>query len=187
MHWCATEGNENICRLVLDHNADVNSQDKYGSTPRHLSVRRNGDCSEIIDLLVKYGVQNLNIHDAEGLTPLQLAVRHGNSQAVKKLVDLGADVSVVTADEKDARRLEILKNKAERKKQHLKFEMSFTQKTNETENEPGVSSVPSTGKLTEAYLKSKKTLRQSSSYTTKEIEDEPDAPQPSTVARGNPK
>ena len=42
-------------------------------------------------------------------------------------------------------------------------------------------------KLTEAHLKSKKTLRQSSSYTTKEIEDEPEAPQPSTVARGNPK
>ena len=122
---------------------------------------------------MKYGVQNLNIHDAEGLTPLQLTVRHGNSQAVKKLVDLGADVSVVTADEEDARRLEILKNKTERKKQHLKFEMSFRQKTNETENEPGVSSVPSTGKLTEAYLKSKKTLRQCSSYTTKEIEDEP--------------
>ena len=58
-----------------------------------------------------------------------------------------------------------MKNKAEREKQHLKFEMSFGQKTNETENERGVSSVPSTGKLTEAYLKSKKTLRQSSSYT----------------------
>ena len=42
-------------------------------------------------------------------------------------------------------------------------------------------------KLTEAYVKSKKTLRQSSSYTTKEIEDELEAPQPSTVARGNPK
>ena len=65
--------------------------------------------------------------------------------------------------------------------------MSLRQKTNETEDEPGVSFVPSTGKLTEAHLKSKKTLRQSSSYTTKEIEDEPEAPQPLTVARGNPK
>ena len=165
LHWCAFRGYENLFRLLLERNADVNIQDKDGSTPLHLSARRNRDCSMIIDLLVKYGVQNLNIHDAEGLTLLQLAVRHGNSQAVKKLVDLGADVSVVTADEKDARRLEILKNKAEREKQHLKFEMSFRQKTNETENEPGVSSVPSTGKLTEAYLKSKKTLRQSSSYT----------------------
>ena len=184
LHRCALMGYENLCRLLLEHNADVNIQGKDGSTPLHLSA----DCSKIIDLLVKYGVQNLNIHNAEGLTPLQLAVRHSDSQAVKKLVDLGADVSVVKADERDARRLEILKNKAERKKQHLEFEMSFRQKTNETENEPGVSSVPSTGKLTEAHLKSKKTLRQSSSYTTKEIaEDEPEAPQPSTVARANPK
>ena len=145
LHWCASTGNENLCRLLLEHNADVNIQDKDGSTPLHLSARRNRDCSKIIDLLVKYGVQNINIHDAEGLTPLQLAVRHGNWQVVEKLVDLGADVSVVIADEEDARRLEILKNKAESEKQRLKFEMRFRQKTTETENEPGVSSVPSTG------------------------------------------
>ena len=114
MHWCATEGNENICRLVLDHNADVNIQDKYGSTPLHLSVRRNGDCSEIIDLLVKYGVQNLSIRDAKGSTPLQIAVRLFNAQAVKTLVDLGADISVVQADVMDAIILERLKNEAER-------------------------------------------------------------------------
>ena len=41
-------------------------------------------------------------------------------------------------------------------------------------------------KLTEAHLISKKTLRQCSSYTTKKKEDEPEAPQPLTVARGNP-
>ena len=41
-------------------------------------------------------------------------------------------------------------------------------------------------KLTESHLKSKKTLRQCSSYTTNEIEDEPEALQRSTVARGNP-
>ena len=119
MHWCAREGNENLCRLLLEQNADANIQGYVGCTPLHLSARENSDCSKIIDLLVKYGVENINICDAEGLTPLQLAVRHGNSQAVKKLVDLGADVSVFTADEKDARRLEILKNKEERKKQHL--------------------------------------------------------------------
>ena len=119
MHWSAREGNENLCRLLLEHNADANIQGYDGCTPLHLSARGNNDCSKIIDLLLKYGVQNINIHDAEGLSPLQLAVRHGNSQAVKKLVDLGADISVVAADKKDARRLELLKNKAERKKQHL--------------------------------------------------------------------
>ena len=79
LHSCVREGNENLCRLLLEHNANVNIRYKDGSTPLHLSARRNRDCSKIIDLLVKYGVQNINIHDAEDLTLLQLAVRHGNS------------------------------------------------------------------------------------------------------------
>ena len=35
LHWCAREGNENLCRLLLKHNADVNIQDAYGNTPLH--------------------------------------------------------------------------------------------------------------------------------------------------------
>ena len=54
-------------------------------------------------------MQNLDICNAQGRTPLQIAVRRGNAQAVKKLVDLGADVSLV----KDAVELERLKNEAE--------------------------------------------------------------------------
>ena len=114
MHWCTIGGNENLCRLLLEHNADVNIQDKDGSTPLHLSARRNRDCSKIIDLLVKYGVQNLSIRDTKGRTPLEMAVRLWNVQAVKMLVDLGADTSVVKADEKGAIILERSKNEAER-------------------------------------------------------------------------
>ena len=63
---------------------------------------------------MKYGVQNLSIRDAKGSTPLQIAVRLFNAQAVKTLVDLGADISVVQADVMDAIILERLKNEAER-------------------------------------------------------------------------
>ena len=65
------------------------------------------------------GVQNIDIRDVEGRTPLQMAVRCGNAQDVKKLVDLGADFSVVKADEKAAVELERLYYEAknvERKK-----------------------------------------------------------------------
>ena len=113
LHRCTIVGNENLCRLLLEHNAYVNIQDKDGSTPLHLSARRYRDCTKIIDLLVKYGVQNLSIRDTKGRTPLQMAVRLWNAQAVKTLVDLGADISVVKADEKDAIILERLKNEAE--------------------------------------------------------------------------
>ena len=27
LHWCTLMGNENLCRLLLEHNADVNIQD----------------------------------------------------------------------------------------------------------------------------------------------------------------
>ena len=110
LHWSVIKGVENLVRLLLEHKEDVNIQQKGGFTPLHLSARYSvRDCSQIIDLLVKYGVQNLDICNAQGRTPLQIAVRRGNAQAVKKLVDLGADVSLV----KDAVELERLKNEAE--------------------------------------------------------------------------
>ena len=99
LHWCARKGNENLCRLLLEHNADVNIQDNDGCTPLHLSsLNTDYTCREIINLLVKYGVQNIDICDAEGLTPLQMAERRGNKQAVEMLVDLASGVSVVNDD-----------------------------------------------------------------------------------------
>ena len=61
----------------------------------------------------QYGVINEDSCDVEGRTPLQMAVRCGNAQAVKKLVDLGADVSLVKADKKDAIELERLQDETE--------------------------------------------------------------------------
>ena len=133
LHRSVIRGVENLVRLLLEHKADVNIQQKDGFTPLHLSARyRVGDCSQIIDLLMKYGVQNIDVCDAEGLTPLQMAVRRGNAQAVKKLLDLGADVNVVKAYETDAESLKLLKNEAERMEEHLKFEMGSAQKANRT-------------------------------------------------------
>ena len=113
-------GAVNLTELLLEHKADANTQHKYGFTPLHLSARfSHKDCNEIIDLLLQYGVQNIDIRDVEGRTPLQMAVRCGNAQDVKKLVDLGADFSVVKADKKAAVELERLYHEAknvERKK-----------------------------------------------------------------------
>ena len=145
-------GNENLSRLLLKHNADVNIQDNGGCTPLHLSAH-NSSYSEIIDLLVKYGVQNINIRDSEGLTPLQMSVRHGNAQAVKRLVDLGADVSVFKADKTGARRLKLLKKEAERMEEHLKLGFGYAQKANETKHTTRVASVQGAENITESHLK----------------------------------
>ena len=179
LHLCAGVGNENLCRLLLEHKADLNIQDNGGCTPLHRSALNSND-SEIIDLLVKFGEQNIKIRNAKGLTPLQMAVEHRNAQAVKMLVDLGADDSVV----EDAFELKRLKNEAESVKQHLKFEMGSAQKANETKYRTGVGFVRGAEKLTESHPKSEKVLRQSPSYTytTKEIEEEPEAEQVKTLA-----
>ena len=55
--------------------------------------------------------------------------------------------------------------------------MGSAQKANDRENAPGVTFVPGKGKLTKSHLKSKKKLRQSPSSTTKEMQDELEAPQ----------
>ena len=110
LHQAVINGVVNLIGLLLEHKADVNIQNKFGFTPLHLSALfSHKACNKIIDLLLQYGVQNIDIRDIEGGTPLQMAVRSGNAQAVKKLVDLGADVSLVKADEKDAMILERLR------------------------------------------------------------------------------
>ena len=68
--------------------------------------------------------------------------------------------------------------------QLLKDEMGSAQKGNETKHTTGVASVEGAEKLTESHSKSEKILRQtpSSTYTTKEIEEEAEAEQRKTLA-----
>ena len=100
LHRAVMNGAVNLTGLLLQHKADVNIQHKFGFTPLHLSARfSHKDCNKIIDLLLQYGVQNIDIRDVDGRTPRQMAVRCGNAQAVKKLVDLiKAGISVPRAE-----------------------------------------------------------------------------------------
>ena len=81
---------------------------------------------------MKHGAQIINMSDGKGLTPLHIAVRSGNAQAVKRIVDLGADVGVVKADKRDAVGLEVLKTKAELRERHHKFELGCELPAEET-------------------------------------------------------
>ena len=82
-----------------------------GVTVLHIASKKNNE-PEIIDLLVKSGA-NVNAQDAEGFTPLHMATIHGNLKIVKKLVDLEADVNVVTTDGKTAAELAHLNEELE--------------------------------------------------------------------------
>ena len=82
---------------------------------------------EIIDLLVKSGA-NVNAQDAEGFTPLHMAAIHGNLKIVKKLVDLEADVNIVTTDGKNAAELAHLNEELEIE-EYLESKMASSRRT----------------------------------------------------------
>ena len=59
LHWSSRKGNEELCRLLLEHNADVNTQDEGGYTPLHWSSRKGNE--ELCRLLLEHNA-NVNIH-----------------------------------------------------------------------------------------------------------------------------
>ena len=103
-----------------------------GVTVLHIASKENND-PEIIDLLVKSGA-NVNAQDAEGFTPLHMAAIHGNLKIVKKLVDLDADVNIVTTDGKNAAELAHLNEEMEIE-EYLESKMAFSQRTKEKEDD----------------------------------------------------
>ena len=105
-------------------------EEKPGVTPLHIASGRINE-PDIIDLLVMYGA-NVNAQDAEGFTPLHMAAIHGNLKIVKKLVDLEADVNIVTTDGKNAAELAHLNEELEIE-EYLKSKIAFSQRTKENE------------------------------------------------------
>ena len=103
-----------------------------GVTVLHIVSKENNE-PEIIDLLVKSGA-NVNAQDAEGFTPLHMAAIHGNLKIVKKLVDLEADVNIVTTDGKNAAELAHLNEELEIE-EYLQSKMAFSQRTKEKKDD----------------------------------------------------
>lgn len=75
---------------ILEDGGDI-FKEIPGETLLHVATRNNN--TEIIELLVDFGSSDVNIHDKEGFAPLHIAAIRGNMHAVKKLVELGADVN----------------------------------------------------------------------------------------------
>ena len=65
LHLCALKRNENLCRLLIEHNADVNIRDKSGYRPLHLcALKRN---ENLCRLLLEHNA-DVNIRDKSGYT-----------------------------------------------------------------------------------------------------------------------
>ena len=126
-----------------------------GVTVLHIASKKNNE-PEIIDLLVKSGA-NVNAQDAEGFTPLHMAAIHGNLKVVKKLVDLEADVNIITTDGKSAAELAHLNEELDIE-EYLESRMASSQRSKEKEADSERGDIlieaygfPATYSLTESF------------------------------------
>lgn len=84
--WLACRNNhKKIIRYLFDNNANINAQDRHGSTPLHDCVMRRDLIT--IKLLVGYGA-DVNIKNVRGFTPLILACMEGHRYLVEYFVSL---------------------------------------------------------------------------------------------------
>ncbi|CAG8650142.1 13911_t:CDS:2 [Dentiscutata heterogama] len=80
LHYATRSGNLEICRLLLEHGANVNAvTPELLSTPLHRAAIINN--SEIVRLLLSYGA-NPKLKDSDGHTSLDKARKNGSEDVI---------------------------------------------------------------------------------------------------------
>ncbi|KAJ5723260.1 hypothetical protein N7488_001295 [Penicillium malachiteum] len=88
------DGNLEVTRLLLEHGADPNLENDYGGAPLHWAAYY-GCCDEIIDLLLA-NKANIDLkRRIDGVTPLYEAVRGGELEIAKKLINENSDLNII--------------------------------------------------------------------------------------------
>ncbi len=90
---CMRADSEAVYTLVNDNSAKVDVSDKAGRTPLH-SLMYNKNISEIARFLIKNGA-DIDAKDIRGEPPLYYAIDHKNPEAVKLLLEEGADIEAL--------------------------------------------------------------------------------------------
>jgi ankyrin repeat protein len=129
LHIAAEQGRIVMVRTLLKHGADINQRSVGGDTPLDLALL-NGR-TQLAELMLKEGATldptalllkaagigvtdrdtvrfliargaDSEARNADGDTPLLIAIRQDNHRLANHLVDLGADVNVTSADGQSA-------------------------------------------------------------------------------------
>ena len=87
LHWAAMYGQQEVCELLIEHGADLNSVDDLGLSPLRWAV--DGSEVGVIRLLLDRGA-DVNLKDAEGITPLRRAVVKKRDEIATLLREHGA-------------------------------------------------------------------------------------------------
>ena len=93
-HWtplmlAVDGGHEEVVELLLTHEADVAFVGRYGYTVLHQAVYRRH--AGVLRLLVGECLEQLDVPNDKGFTPLHIASRHGHEECVDILLRARAD------------------------------------------------------------------------------------------------
>ena len=87
----ATVNSTAVARVLLDHGADVNESNKFGSVPLHRTAWYNA--TAMMNLLIERGGL-IDAKNKYGGTPLHWAAWQDSSEAAKLLIAHGADINI---------------------------------------------------------------------------------------------
>lgn len=90
--FVAVSANVDRVRSLLLHGANPNAKRSDGQSPLHAAMTAHGD-QDIMVLLLEAGA-DIDERDGNNDAPLRLAIRGGRRQAVRLLLDRGADTNV---------------------------------------------------------------------------------------------
>ncbi|XP_014479734.1 PREDICTED: ankyrin repeat domain-containing protein 16-like [Dinoponera quadriceps] len=87
-------GDENVVDLLLEHMPEcIDDRSNNGRSAMHIAAFH--DHERVINSLVALRPSLLNAQDSSGSTPLHEAMKSGNLNAARRIVNLGADVNLV--------------------------------------------------------------------------------------------
>ena len=95
LHRAAPSGHIGMCKLLIDHGANVNTQDALGATALHQAC---GIQPAVVAFLLNHGADP-NIPTSMGETPLHCAVAGNNVEAINSLLASGCNVNAQDNDQ----------------------------------------------------------------------------------------
>lgn len=90
VHWAARQGHGDVIEFLYQHDASVNTPNKAGDTPVHLASKQ-GHAKTVVMLCRHCDINQTN---EEGETALHLAAMRGHTDALRCLIEAGADPDV---------------------------------------------------------------------------------------------
>ncbi|GFN83391.1 ankyrin homolog [Plakobranchus ocellatus] len=104
----AYKGNVNAINMLKSYGADMRAVDKYGNSALICFLQEHHDAEEEPLRLLAFDNIEINRQSKDGTTPLMVAARRGLENAVRILLELGADPNIIAQATKPETALSIV-------------------------------------------------------------------------------